>query len=418
MVMEDLINRTLRPGDSIRVGRKSLSEVTINRPYFSGVHCEIDVTFAPHDSSPNKLSCGVCDRSSNGTWLVRLSSNGIGQSSLDETEVVRRNATRLKKGVREELTCGDCVLLLSPLHPDCRHFRFVLERGPHDQEFVFRQLPFSLHGAGAAHRGMDPPSSGRNLTTPTLGVKRGPDGRDTPPVTTKILRLDNKNIDANCLNFELKTNCKESTDNKETEDFGHHGDYDHSSTSPEENRHEPPVELRHEPPVELRHEPSVELCPVCHDWFPVLELISHVDSCTSIGGEKDKLDDDVVEIEGRVVTLRSGDPADREYTLDSYEGTHRDSLTGDVHNDGSPDSLTTDPRHEHNTIDVVKVTAGVPSPKRALSDAVQCPLCFEMFALSAVETHSVNCSGKDIDTVQSLVCLVGTVINVFGWYSH
>ena len=435
--MEDLINRTLRLGDSVRVGRKSFNEVAINRPYLSGVHCELDVTSVPASSTCDKLSCGVCDRSSNGTWLVRTSGEDIQQSSLDKTEFIKSNAVRLRKGVREELTCGDCVLLLAPFHPDCRQFRFVLERGSNDQELAFRQLPYSLgadaspspnkHMATSDHnmakttptigvkrgsdasdsppakttptigvkRGSDASDSPPAKTTPTIGVKRGSDASDSPPATRKILRLERKNVDVNCMNFELEggPNRKESTDvlgNKATVD-GRHGDCDHSSASPEVI-------------PSLRHEPSVELCPLCHDWFPVLELISHVDSCTFIGGNKDE---DVVEMDG-AVSFRSCDPV-RKYTLETNEGTQRE--TDCVDNDFAPE---TNCWVEHNTIDVVKVTVAVPP-----SDTVQCPLCFERFALSAVETHSLHCSSKDIDTVQSMCISLDwftiTIVIIYIW---
>lgn len=241
--MEDLVNRTLYLGDCIRVGRKSLNEVAINKPYFSGVHCEIDVVFAPlgdGEALTNKLSCRVCDRSSNGTWLVKT--NGIPQSSLEKSEVLKRMAVRLKKDVRKELSCGDCVLLLSPLHPDCMQFRFLLERGIHNQQFVFRQLPCSAGDKPGAHsshtldRGVTSHCADYKVIMPTSGMKRGAEAIDSPPTTTKLLRLEAEGMDANLVTKEadLQSTNLLDADNKEAEDVGlEHcaGGNNHSSQS-------------------------------------------------------------------------------------------------------------------------------------------------------------------------------------------
>ena len=138
-----LTSKVLHGGDSIKIGRKSSSEVMVKSPFISGTHCKIDVT-RPGDAK-NKESSGdlrffVSDLSSNGTWLLRDPSRATcgKQHPTKSGGSECKSAKKLGK-MKEEFLPGDCILLLAPAHQECMRYRFMVKRK--GSEYILEQLP-------------------------------------------------------------------------------------------------------------------------------------------------------------------------------------------------------------------------------------------------------------------------------------
>ncbi len=234
-----LLRYVLLPGQSVRIGRKVSLELSVNRPYLSSLHCQLDLRASPD----GEYCCGVIDHSHNGTWWLPLG-------------VDLKNAVRLKKGERQKLVCGDTVLLLSPNHKHCSELRFLL--GSEDGEYVLRKLPPTD----------DLPR--------TQGTKRG-DGGDCTNSPTKIPRLNN---DDTCVRSSEETygaidegisTATHTLPDIDTIELEHCPHCTELITVPDLPSH-----VDHCP---LSHDPSLVQCPLCFRSYPTADLVSHVDTC-------------------------------------------------------------------------------------------------------------------------------------------
>ncbi len=229
----DLLACKVLPKQRVRVGRKAQLELTVNRPYLSSLHVQIN---APNEKSTH---CRVCDYSHNGTWLLPS-----GQVDLNE-------AVKLTKGELQEMTFGDTLLLVSPHHVHCRELMFMLERGTETGECILKQLSSSHH------------------FSQKQGVKRG--HHDSPPAT-KIAKLNSDDVSSPNAN-------KEDTVTKILS-----ASPTHLTTELESCPHciklLPIDDLpAHVDICPLAH-PSVDQCPLCRGVYPVTELVTHVDTCS------------------------------------------------------------------------------------------------------------------------------------------
>ncbi len=235
-----LLRCILLPGQSVRIGRKVSLELSVNRPYLSNLHCQLDLRVSPNGG----YGCGVIDHSHNGTWWLPLG-------------VDLKNAVRLKNRERQELVCGDIVLLLSPSHKHCCELRFQL--GSEAGEYVLSQLPPTD----------DPPR--------TQGTKRegGDDCTNSP---TKIPRLTNDNT---CVRSCVETCAVDEGISTDTHTRTPVPDIDtieleycpHCTeliSVPDLPSHVDLCRIPH---------PSLVKCPLCFKSYPTADLLSHVDTC-------------------------------------------------------------------------------------------------------------------------------------------
>lgn len=239
----DLLACKLLPGQRVSLGRKANLELTVNRPYLSSLHCQVQVEKMTSDESGGY--CKVCDHSHNGTWLLPA-----GRTDLSQV-------VRLTKGELKELACGDTLLLVSPQHVHCRELMFTLERGKGEGEYVLRQLSPSHHFSqtqGVKRRHCDEPL----VPTPAAVKMAKPNSHvgssaltdctvaKTPP--TSPAHPDN-------VTTELE-NCPHCIQLFSIDDLPTHVDS-----------------------CPLAH-PSIDQCPLCGSVYPLTQLVTHVDTCS------------------------------------------------------------------------------------------------------------------------------------------
>ncbi len=145
------ICKEFKAGDSLRIGRNLVCDVTVRSPWISGVHCQLETQTANSPIGdepiiPCSVSFTITDKSSNGTWLLRQhpSQNEPTRVAPDLALGSLMKPRKLRKGITEELSVGDCIFLLAPSHPACKEFQFTLrEAEGGSDKYILQQMSTS-----------------------------------------------------------------------------------------------------------------------------------------------------------------------------------------------------------------------------------------------------------------------------------
>ena len=368
-----LVNKRLKAGDKIKIGRNVTCELVIKSPFISGIHCSVEArTSSANPSNDSKLNLHyvVQDLSSNGTWILRGTVDETSRSKLDSVKL--KLAKKLNKRSDERLLPGDCILLLAPLHKQCMQYIFTLTTSDdHNNDCILKQLPYSPSKTANSHSlsnaiNMKQCLSSVSNSSQQHGVKR------KSPVTAAV-------------------------DTSKKAKFKHSSSAGSSSTTHCYNGDERVLE-KSKPAVKDSKE-EMERCPSCWKLFPVTDLPIHCPICQDSKSNEAKSN------------VRAASPTPTKDSVIVIHDSPELKSRGDRHS--APDvseSLESIMEQCPKCLEIfplieLVVHAEICSTKMEISDGgtapslskgpslEQCPLCLEMFSITELISHSEACCG-------------------------
>lgn len=389
-----ILKHALRDESCVRLGRQDPCEVVVANPSVSKLHCYLEVEKGAKDGE-SRPSCFVRDVSTNGTWVLR--GGRAGDESVTSTVgsvPARLTAEKLAKGKRVELAVGDTLLLLAPRHEESQQCRFVLEMGE-DKEFTLRQC---LPGENAMsdkprekeeEKGLNEitqegkPGSGTDIDQQSavevgrVKEKRASSVEVKYMGATKRMKLEP--IETSVGASTAEADGPEDTDSKKCALVASSG----SGTG-----------------IEMSSE---ERCPICRKLFPPSDLVLHSASCQVFSDNEcdtqEPADSDSSSAASSPHTLPPGPCALK--TAVSVEHcpkclklfpvpelvSHWESCTSPAPED--PDTHVTVPVLTHSAETVSSARECLAAEVH--SETELCPICMKPFPISELLVHSENC---------------------------
>ena len=238
--------KTLRSGSVCVIGRGMSADVLIRHESVSGKHCILKI----HDSGAETEGniCTITDHSSNGTWVIH-----------------KETAILLTKHEDTFITIGDVIMLLGPYHPQSANYQFTLQKSMVAKEFVLCRLPHNRIISKRRRSSFD-----NEVSTGT--IKKTKTSNNDVDHNIKLVNTSIHKKLAPVSDALDVTACVTSEAVKPV--LRPYISSESTSVS------EPLVPFR--PLVSLTKQLSKEQCPICTQYFNVIDLVNHVDECTTI----------------------------------------------------------------------------------------------------------------------------------------
>ena len=139
-------------GKTVRVGRKSCSDVVIDSALISSTHCSL--IFHGHTDTGTTAVATVSDCSKNGTWIARGNVSHVNGSSSCKDPARKPSASsrieKLPKGTPTDLHVGDIIMMLAPSHKQNAEHMYKLACDKDGNHFL-KRMCYSQTGPSGGH---------------------------------------------------------------------------------------------------------------------------------------------------------------------------------------------------------------------------------------------------------------------------